>query len=109
MILLEVDDFNIAAQPSYEEELLEKLRQRFVFGKWLRGEADFNGRRVRITDTDVFMHQEKYVLEKLKAIELSKNRRAQKDSPLLEGELEAFRSMLCRVSWLSHHDRRQRA
>ena len=109
MILLEVDDFNIAAQPNYEEELLEKLRRRFGFGKWLRGEADFNGRRVRITDADVFMHQEKYVLEKLKAIELSKNRRAQKDSLLLEGELEAFRSMLYRVSWLSHQTRPEAA
>ena len=55
------------------------------------------------------MHQEKYVVEKLKAIELSKTRRAQKDSPLLEGEMESFRSMLYRVSWLSHQTRPEAA
>ena len=45
----------------------------------------------------------------MKAIELSESRGAQKESPLLEAEMEAFRSMLYRVSWLSHQTRPEAA
>ncbi|CAE7436187.1 RE1 [Symbiodinium necroappetens] len=109
MILVEVDDFNVAAQPEFEQGLLDSLRGKFKFGKWLRNEADFNGRHVRVTENDVYMHQEKYVIEKVKALELSKNRRAQKDSPLNEKEAEEFRSMLYRISWLAHQTRPEAA
>ncbi|CAE7224945.1 RE2 [Symbiodinium sp. CCMP2592] len=109
MILVEVDDFNVAVRPEHEEELLTSLRGKFKFGKWLRNEADFNGRHVKITDNDVYMHQEKYVLEKLQALELSKGRRALKESLLTEEEAESFRSMLYRVSWLSHQTRPEAA
>ena len=109
MVLVEVDDFNVAVRPEFEEELLQELRARFKFGKWQRSEADFNGRHVKITDNDVYMHQEKYVLEKLKPVELSRGRRAQKDSALNPEEAEEFRSMLYRVSWLSHQTRPEAA
>ena len=109
MILVEVDDFNVAVRPEFEHELLQDLRNKFLFGKWLRNEADFNGRRVKITENDVYMHQEKYVLEKLKPLELSRSRRAQKDSELLPQEAEEFRSMLYKVSWLSHQTRPEAA
>ena len=109
MILVEVDDFNVAAQPEFEQSLLDSLRGKFKFGNWLRNEADFNGRHVKVTENDVYMHQEKYVIEKVKALELSKNRRAQKESPLNEKEAEEFRSMLYRISWLAHQTRPEAA
>ena len=49
MILVEVDDFNVAVQPEHEQELLDSLKGKFRFGKWRRDEADFDGRDVRIT------------------------------------------------------------
>ena len=100
MILVEVDDFNVAVRDDQEEELLRRLRERFVFGKFERQEADFNG-RVKIEDQAVYMNQEKYILEKVKAVDLSRGRRAQEDAELLPKEFEDFRSMLCKISWVA--------
>ena len=109
LILLEVDDFNIAVRTEYQDELLTKLKDRFVFGKWEYDEADFNGRHVKIMANGVHMHQEKYVLEKLHAIDLPRGRRAQKGSLLLGPEIESFRSMLYRISWVAHQTRPEAA
>ena len=109
LILLEVDDFNIAARTEYQDELLAKLKERFIFGKWEYDEADFNGRHVKIMSHGVHMHQEKYVLEKIHAIDLPRGRRSQKGSLLLGPEIESLRSMLYRISWVAHQTRPEAA
>ena len=42
MILVEVNDFNVAVRSEHDDELLSSLRNKFKFGKWLRNEADFS-------------------------------------------------------------------
>ena len=110
LVLIEVDDFLIATKnEAIQKELKEKLQNRFLFGKWESGEADFIGRRCKKMQTEVRMDQEKYILEKLEAIPLSKGRRGNKDEPLTEEEFKAFRSMLYRVSWVAHQTRPEAA
>ena len=109
MILLEVDDFNVAARTDYQSELLGRLRECFLFGKWEYDEADFNGRHIRMSSSGVHMRQEKYVLEKIHTVELSRGRRSQKDSLLVGEEIDAFRSMLYRISWVAHQTRPEAA
>jgi hypothetical protein len=106
LVLIEVDDFLIATRnEDVQKEIKEKLQRRFLFGKCERDEADFIGRKCKKTHAEVRMDQEKYILEKLEAIPLSKGRRSNKDEPLTEEEFKLFRSMLYRVSWVAHQTR----
>ena len=110
LILIEVDDFVVAAkddQVLYDAQ--QTLMSRFKFGKWEAGEADFIGRHVRKEGNEIRMDQEKYIVEKLEPIHLSKGRRSNKEAALLEEEFKEFRSMLYRVSWLAHQTRPEAA
>ncbi|CAK9022106.1 unnamed protein product [Durusdinium trenchii] len=109
MVLVEVDDFNIAATEEYMPDLQEKLKARFKFGKWEHQEADFAGRSVKILSDRVIMHQHKYIVEKLAAVKLAVGRRADKTAPLDDEEFEEFRSMLYKVAWLAHQTRPEAA
>eukprot|EP00435_Cladocopium_sp_Y103_P035246 s245_g9.t1 len=110
LILMEVDDFMIAAKnQKILKELQDKLQNRFCFGKWETQSAEFIGRRIVKSDTEVKLDQQKYILEKLEAVNLSKGRRADKASELSEQEFKDFRSMLYRVSWVAHQTRPEAA
>ena len=104
-VLIEVDDLNIAANEKYCVFLKEKLCNRFKFGKWEFGEADFAGRHVKFEEKRVLMNQEKYILEKLHVVKAPRGLLAKKEA-ILGGELfEEYRSMLYRVNWLAHQTR----
>ena len=109
MMLLEVDDFNIATAPEYTEELHSQLNERFVFGKWEYGSADFAGRTVSFEKDRVIMTQEKYIVEKLHQIKLAKGMLGDKSSSLPSDLFEEYRSMLYKVSWLAHQTRPEAA
>ena len=110
MILIEVDDFLIAAKDEEVHASLQgALQKRFHFGKWEVREADFIGRRIKQEKGEIRMDQEKYILEKLEAISLSRSRRAEKEAPLEEEEFKQFRSMLYKVSWVAHQTRPEAA
>jgi hypothetical protein len=78
---------------------------RFKFGKWEVGEADFIGRHVKKEGREIRMDQEKYIVEKVEPVHLSKGRRSSKDAPLNEEEFKSYRSMLYKASWLAHQTR----
>lgn len=99
LILIEVDDFIVAAKDEkIQQEAKDKLMSRFRFGKWEVGEADFIGRHIKKEGNEIRMDQEKYIIEKMEAVHLSKGRRSNKDAPLQEEEFKDFRSMLYRAS-----------
>lgn len=109
MILLEVDDFNVAATPSALAELQQALTERFEFGKWEFDAADFARRTVKFTSDKVIMTQEKYITEKLHQLKVPRGLLAEKDK-LISGDLfEEYRSMLYRVSWLAQQTRPEAA
>ena len=109
MMLLEVDDFNIATTEDYRDELHNQLNERFVFGKWEFGSADFAGRTVTFHDDKVTMTQEKYIVEKLHQIKVPRGMLSNKEAPLTPDLFEEYRSMLYRVSWLAHQTRPEAA
>ena len=47
---------------------------RFKFGKWEVGEADFIGRHVKKEGREIRMDQEKYIVEKVEPVHLSKGK-----------------------------------
>ena len=110
VILIEVDDFLMAAKDEEIHASLQgALQKRFHFGKWEVKEADFIGRRIKQEREKIRMDQEKYILEKLEAISLSRSQRAEKEAPLEEEEFKQFRSMLYKVSWVAHQTRPEAA
>lgn len=99
LILIEVDDFIVAAKnEKIQQEAKDKLMSRFKFGKWEVGDADFIiSRHIKKEGNEIRMNQEKYIIEKMEAVHLSKGRRSNKDAPLSEEEFKDFRSMLYRA------------
>lgn len=65
MVLLEVDEVNVACLKECQEELHRQMTDRFLFGKFEHQQADFAGRTVIFEDDRVLMHQQKYIVEKL--------------------------------------------
>ena len=104
-ILIEVDDINVAAKERFLPILQKAMNDRFTFGKWNFDQSDFAGRSVSFQSDRVLMHQQKYIIEKVFPVRLSKGRRSDKQSPLEHSEFEEFRSMLYRVNWLAHQTR----
>ena len=113
MILLEVDDFLIGSKSSTEAEWLEEqLRGRFQFGKYKAIEesgADFAGRRVRYLPDRISVDMEKYILEELQLIKVSRGRMINGDIPLNEEEFEALRSMVYKLNWVGRECRPEAA
>ena len=104
-VLIEVDDINVAARKSYLPELQKAMNERFKFGKWNFEHSDFAGRSVSFQADRVLMHQQKYIVEKVFPVRLSKGRKMDRQSPLENTEFEEYRSMLYRVNWLAHQTR----
>ena len=104
-VLIEVDDINVAAAEHYAEELRNSMTERFEFGKWEFEEADFAGRHVKRDGDRILMNQEKYIVEKLEPVPLTRAQRAEKTRLLENEEFEKFRSMLYRVHWVAHQTR----
>ena len=105
MVLIEVDDLNIATTKEYLPELRGALEERFTFGKWEQDEADFAGRHVKMTSDKALLNQEKYILEKLQVLKLGRGQLSDKKAPLTGEEFEAYRSLLYKVNWLGHQTR----
>jgi len=106
LILIEVDDFVVAAKDKETlQDAQKQLMSRFKFGKWEENEADFIGRHVKKEGREIKMDQEKYIVEKVEPVHLSKGRRSAKNAPLNEEEFKNFRSMLYKASWLAHQTR----
>ena len=68
-------------------------------------EAEFISRRVKKEGREIRIDQEKYIVERIEAVYLTKGRRSTKDAPLTEQEFKDFKSMLYRISWLEHQTR----
>ena len=109
MVLIEVDDLNLAATELYMPQLKAALNDRFIFGKFEDDEADFAGRRVKKTADKITMHQEKYILEKVFTMKIAKGRASNKEASLEPEEFETYRSLLYKVNWLAHQTRPEAA
>ena len=113
MILLEVDDFLIASCSQQDATWLERqLRSRFQFGKYKAIEsegADFAGRRIRVHPDKITVDQEKYILEELEQIKVSRGRMLNSEIACNEEEFEALRSLVYKLNWVGRECRPEAA
>lgn len=109
MVLIEVDDINVACTKDYEPTIRDAMKQRFHFGKWEESEADYAGRHVRVEPSRVVFNQEKYILEKLHPYKLPRGMLSDKKQLLSGEDFEAHRSLLYKVNWVAHQTRPEAA
>ncbi|CAE7241240.1 Abcb1 [Symbiodinium sp. CCMP2456] len=89
-VLVEVDDLIVATNPEVTESIKKTFQERFHFGKWEYGEAEYAGRKVF-------------------PIQVAKGRRQLKDDKLNEEEFGLFRSLIYKVNWLARESRPEAA
>ena len=108
-ILVEVDDFIVATTPKFYPTLQQKMKERFDFGKWEEGSAEYAGRRIRCTADHILVDQYKYIHEQIHPIALAKGRRSQLNEPLTSEEFSALRSLTYKINWVARETRPEAA
>ena len=110
ILVVEVDDlFAVGGSEFYAN--LEKLRERFQFGKFvfLKEEAQgasFNGRRIKqASNFDFMIDMEKFVDERLNPVSLEKGRKGQADDWATEDEKNATRAAVGSLTWAAKEGR----
>ena len=104
-VLIEVDDFIISAAPEKKQALRECFEKRFHFGKWEDSTAEYAGRLIQVFDDKILIDQQKYILEQIHPVPLSKGRRSEKNAALTPEEFAAFRSTIYRINWVAKESR----
>ena len=107
VIAVEVDDLLMFGDEVHEKKV-EELQKRFSFGKLkeiTQEGVDFNGRRLRMEGDTVLIDMQAFVQERLKAVELEKERMKQKNEPINEQERSRVRSACGALNWLGREGR----
>ena len=102
MVLVEVDDLLVAADPEYMPKRRSQLQAMFNFGKWVQGgnAVTFAGRTLEMRGDLVGVAFEKYIREELKLVNVTKGRGSQKTESVIEQERVALSSMVYQFNWL---------
>ena len=109
MVMVEVDDFIVSAEDGKMNDLKDSMQARFVFGKWEEGSAEYAGRLITDCGDHLEVSQEKYVVEQVHPMILSKDRKKSASEQLSESEFEQFRSLIFKLNWLGRETRPEAA
>ncbi len=95
VLALHVDDLVMAGNEKFHDSVLSGLKKAYPFKHWkLRGAGMFLGRNLtQKPDGSIFIDLHEYI-NKVKTIEISKERRKELDQSLTEKELQQFRGVL---------------
>ena len=105
MVLVEVDDFIVAAVQDEYPALKKSMEAKFLFGKWQEDEAEYAGRHVKCTEDAIYVDQYKYIHEQIHPIPLAKGRRQEVREELSTDEFTALRSLIYKVNWVARESR----
>ena len=106
MILLDVDHLILACPSSDLQGFHASISQRFKLGKYEVGSSDFCGRRITLSKEGVIeVDMQKYIMEDLHEIPLSRQRRSEKKEQVTMEEFTSLRSAIFRINWLGRETR----
>ena len=105
-VLLEVDDHLMGGPGKAHHESMERLRQRFKFGKWHRllqdGPSFFGGRHfTQLPDRSFKVDMTRFIRERLRPITLPRGRCLDRSAEASEGEVKALRAVAGSLSWVA--------
>ena len=104
ILVSHIDDFLHAGNNTFEEDIMQKLRCRFVAGKLMENDFSYVGFQVKQTDDGVIIDQSQYIND-MKVPVVSVNRISQKDDELTPIEYTTFRSVVGSMNWVGHGTR----
>ena len=95
-----VDDLCCGGTQEFQRTVLGGLRNRFTIGKLEEGSGRFLGRDIhQQEDYSIWVDQVDYI-EKIKTIDLSKERRREKGEPLTDEERSLLRAKAGELNWI---------
>lgn len=98
IIAMHIDDFLHAGLPTFESEIMDKLRTRFLPGKIESGSFKYIGFDITQSVQGIEMRQDEYV-RKMACPSIPASRASDKDSPLNAEESTQLRSMVGALNW----------
>ncbi|OLQ09519.1 Copia protein [Symbiodinium microadriaticum] len=95
-----VDDMVIAGNQKFHETVLSKLKEAYPFKHWRIGKGDFLGRYLEQKEDKTIVCSQKEYADKVEVLNISRERRRQKDQPLTTSEMRQLRGVVGAASWL---------
>jgi len=99
MVASHIDDFLHAGEPSFDSDVMQQLRVRFLAGKLEEESFKYIGFHISQTTEGITLDQTGY-LEALEPMKISKQRALQKNESLTPDEQTALRAMVGKINWV---------
>ena len=100
VLALHVDDMILGGSPVFMEMVVKKMREKFPFKHGITHKGEFLERQLdQKSDFSIVVDQASYA-RKVKTIEINKERRKEKDSPVTEKEKQQLRAVLGAANWM---------
>jgi len=82
------------------------IQQHYKLGKFAKGDGRFVGKEIKcLPDGYIKVHQNMYVKEKIKTMDITKERKTQKYNLCTDQEVSALRALLGSLAWLAKETR----
>ena len=104
MIILHVDDFLHAGNELFQENVIQKIREKFTVGATGINSFRYTGLNIRRHFKGITLDQNHYV-DELEFIDLDSERRKQKSDILNDEEKTSYRSAVGAVNWAAQQTR----
>ena len=100
VIALHVDDMCLGGNSEFVERILKPLKEKYPFKHWHEKKGNFLGRWLeQLPNGDITIQQTEYA-QNVKGIEISPQRKKEKDSPTTEDEKRQMKAVLGAINWL---------
>ena len=104
LITVHVDDLFWGGSKLFENKIIHPFKATFEIGKESSGFFKYLGLQIQQTKDNMTIQQTKYC-QALEPIEISKERRTQKNAPLGTDELKKLRALIGQMNWVATQTR----
>lgn len=100
-LAIHVDDILFTGTAEFQNTYMQKLKDKYPFKHWKVNQGEFLGRYLQKNgDGSISVNQKEYC-EKMKTIELSRERRREKNADLTEKERSQLRGVAGALNWIT--------
>ena len=104
-LAVHVDDILFTGTKMFEKKYMEKLKAKYPFKHWKMNAGEFLGRTLEKKENgEIWIGQREYC-EKLQTIEISRERKRQREESLTESEKSKMRGVAGALNWLTNATR----
>ena len=100
-LAIHVDDIIFTGTELFQKKYMQKLKDKYPFKHWKTNQGEFLGRYVQKNkDGSISINQQEYC-EKMKTIELTRERRRERNDDLTERERSQLRGVAGALNWVT--------